>query len=238
MPRPSLLARLRLRLAGLPRTPGQLDRGLRLWAAYRRLGWFASGRVGARSGAGEPVPWWTYAARLWLEDHLAASPRPPRSCLELGAGSSTAWLARRFERVVSLEHDERWFRRLLAGLPGNVDLRRVDATDVDGYLAALDEAEAWDLVVVDGLHRPACLRRAVAGLEGERLVVLDDSDRPQYVDALAEVHRQGIARTDFYGFAPGVTHLRCTSIFSRQGLRSHAAAPRFFGHGLGGYRPV
>lgn len=235
MTRPSLLARLGLRLAGLPRSPGELDRGLRLWAAYRRLGWFASGPAGARSAAGEPVPWWTYAARLWLDDHLAALPEPPRTCLELGAGSSTAWLARRFARLVSLEHDARWVERVRTALPAGVDLRLVDA-GVDAWLAAIDEGERWDLVVVDGLHRPACLGRALARLDDEGLVLLDDSDRPQYADAVAEAHRQGVVRTDFYGFAPAVAHLRCTSLFSRRGLRSRAAAPSFFGHGLGGYR--
>jgi hypothetical protein len=236
MTRPSLLARLGLRLAGLPRGPQELDRGLRLWAAYRRLGWFASGRHGARSSGGEPVPWWTYGARLWLEGHLAARAEPPAACLELGAGSSTLWLARRFARVVSVEHDARWFERVRAHMPGNVDLRRSDAADPEAYLAAIGEGERWDLAVVDGLHREAALRRAVDRLHEDGLVLLDDSDRPAYAEAVAEVHRQGVARVDFYSFAPAVAHLRCTSIFSRRGLRSAAPAPSFFGHGLGDYR--
>jgi len=169
---PSLLARLRLRFAALPRTPRELDRGLRLWAAYRRLGWFASGAHGARLGKGEPVPWWTYPARLWLADHLAALPAAPGACLELGAGSSTSWLARRFERVVSVEHDERWFQRVRAERPRNVEIRRVDAADLDGYLAAFGEREHWDLVVVDGLHRAAALARAVAQLDDRGLALL------------------------------------------------------------------
>ncbi|HEX2163636.1 MAG TPA: class I SAM-dependent methyltransferase, partial [Thermoanaerobaculia bacterium] len=228
-----------LRLAGLPRSPRELDLGLRLWAAHRRLGWFASGAGGARSASGEPLPWWTYGALLWLDGHLAAAPRPGAACLELGAGSSTLWLARRFERVVSLEHDERWVRRLSARVPANVELRLVDAADEAGYLAAFDErAGGWDLVVIDGLHRTAALARAVEGLAGDGLVLLDDSDRPQYAEAIRAVHRRGLSRIDFHGFAPAVAHLRCTSIFGPPGLATRAEAPAWFGHSLRSYRDL
>lgn len=238
MAAPGVLERLRLRLGGVPRSPLQLDLGLRLWAAYRRLGWFASGSQGARSASGRPVPWWTYAAVQWLDDHLAALPAPPAACLELGSGSSTHWLARRFGEVISLEHDERWVHRLRSTLPANVDLRLVGGDDVEAYLAPLGERDAWDLVVIDGRHRTAALARAVSRMGERSLVLLDDSDRPQYAEAIRALAGEEVARTDFFGFSPAVAHFRCTSIFSRPGFRSRATSPAFFGHGLATYRDL
>lgn len=236
MAAPRMLDRLGLRLRGLPRSPRELDRALRLLAAYRRLGWFASGSQGARTPAGEAIPWWTYAGILWLDSHLRTLPERPDCCLEIGSGTSTQWLAQRFATVISLEHDERWFERLRPTLPDNVDLRLVDADDVEAYLAAFGERQTWDLAVIDGLHRAACLSRSVTQLSDRSLVLLDDSDRPLYADAIRAIHRQGVSRTDFFGFSPGVAHLRCTSFFSRGPLGSSADSPAFLGHGLATYR--
>jgi len=236
--KPPLLSRLKLRLAGLPRSPRELDLGLRLWAAYRRLGWFAGGSAGPRSGTGEPVPWWTYPAILWLDGHLRAAGGDAGRCLEFGSGASTSWLARRFGKVVSVEHDAAWFDRVDRRRPPNVDLRLVSGGDPERYLAALDEGDPWDLVVIDGLHRSACLPRALGRLAPGGLVLLDNSDRTGYADAIRAARRPDVWRIDFYGLSPAVAHLSCTSVFAHRELDSGAEPPASFGHDLTTYRPL
>jgi hypothetical protein len=236
--KPPLLSRLKLRLAGLPRSPRELDLGLRLWAAYRRLGWFAGGAAGPSSGTGEPLPWWTYPAILWLDGHLRGRGAAAGRCLEFGAGASTSWLARRFGRVVSVEHDAAWFGRLDRRRPANVDLRHVPDADPERYLAAVDEEEAWDLVVIDGRHRTACLARALARLPPDGLVLLDNSDRSRYAEAIRSVRRPDVRRIDFFGLSPGVAHLSCTSVFVHRDLDLAVEPPASFGHDLTTYRPL
>src|SRR4051794_2498621 len=60
--------------------------------------------LSARLRAGGSTPWMTTKSVRALEAVL----RPTSIVLELGSGRSTAWLAARAERVVSLEHDAEW----------------------------------------------------------------------------------------------------------------------------------
>jgi hypothetical protein len=140
--------------------------------------------------------------------------------------------------VVSVEHDAAWFGRLDRRRPANVDLRHVPDADPERYLAALDEEEAWDLVVIDGRHRTACLARALARLPPDGLVLLDNSDRSRYAEAIRSVRRADVRRIDFFGLSPGVAHLSCTSVFVHRDLDLAVEPPASFGHDLTTYRPL
>jgi predicted O-methyltransferase YrrM len=150
------------------------------------------------------VPWWTYRAIGEIEQWLAARPRPAR-VFEYGAGASTVWLARRCAEVVSVEHDPS-FAVVMEGLLAEVPNARVllrpptPATrpvvpsakegyaglDFTSYVAAIDEVDGdFDLVVVDGRAREACLTRALPRLTGGGIIVVDNTRRRRYRRAIA-----------------------------------------------------
>jgi predicted O-methyltransferase YrrM len=141
----------------------------------------------ARTGRTPERPWIAPAAIGWLRRRI----RSDWSILELGAGRSTMWLARRAGRVVSFEDNEFWAvhtRSRLAGLGlGNVDLRVGPIEELSDRVGALSDS-SFDLVVVDFLEAPSVtridvLKPAMKKVKPGGLLLLDDSDRPGYAEA-------------------------------------------------------
>lgn len=141
------------------------------------------------------VPWWTFASADRVDAYLAS--RPGARVFEWGSGASTVWLGRRAAQVTSVEHDAEWADTMSAVLPANATLRVVEPVrraggigsrkpgfaglDFTDYVAAIDEVEGgFDLIVIDGRAREACLARAVDRLLPGGLIVLDNVDRERY----------------------------------------------------------
>lgn len=175
------------------------------------------------------VPWWTFAAAAWVERFLAD--RPGSVALEYGSGASTVWLARRCARVHSIEHDPAWgdaVARLVAPYP-NVSLTVVPPDPLppggsrhrsrkagwrnlcfERYVRAIDAVPGcFDLVVIDGRCREACLEAALPRLAAGGAVVFDNTLRPRYRRALATC---GLRARVFTGLAPGLPYPDQTTI--------------------------
>ena len=167
------------------------------------------------------VPWWTYDAIARVEAFLAA--RPGARVFEYGSGASTVWLAKRAGSVVSVDHDAEWIdfsRPRLAELGNaNVELVTADAvSDVDpryhsgkpGYRGAsfrsyVHAIGRWpgrfDLIVIDGRARAACLATAVERLADDGMIVFDNSHRARYRDAIG---RCGLQAAVTRGLVPSL----------------------------------
>jgi hypothetical protein len=126
-------------------------------------------------------PWLTAPAVELLGSWL----RPSDVGLELGSGRSTLWFAARVGHLISVEHDESWFRRISArlrerGLAGRTDYRLCTdgkngdpASSYVGVVASLD-AESLDFVLVDGVARDHCALAARDKLKPGALLVIDN----------------------------------------------------------------
>lgn len=177
--------------------------------------------------AGLDVPWWTYRSIDAVEAWLAARPRPIR-VFEYGSGASTLWLARRADEVHTVEHDA-GFAALVAErltAAGNVTMDVVPAVpardpvvpsakegcaglDFSDYAAAIDPHGVFDLVVVDGRARQACLVHALGHLRGDGLVVFDNSARRRYRPAITEAP---VTETRLWGLTPTLPYPDQTSL--------------------------
>ena len=126
-------------------------------------------------------PWLTASAVEVLASWLRASDVG----LELGSGRSTSWFARRVARLISVEHDETWFRRVseqlrTRGLADRVDYRLC----VDGRNGAPDssyvrviagvEDGSLNFALVDGVARDHCALALIDKLEPGGLLVVDN----------------------------------------------------------------
>ncbi|WP_135470597.1 class I SAM-dependent methyltransferase [Crenalkalicoccus roseus] len=207
-------------LEGAERRPGRLALYLRSLAALRdplRL-------------ARLDLPWWSFAAAERVEEFLRER-RGAATAFEYGPGASTAWLARRCRRVAYVEHDARWWpaiRRLTAGFPhvrgvlapprplasaeGACRSGRLGHGGLDyrPYVEAIRQAGGpFDLIVIDGRARTACLREAVRHLKPEGAIVFDNTERARYREALA---RAGCRVERFYGLTPAAPYPTETSL--------------------------
>lgn len=150
------------------------------------------------------VPWWTYDAISLVEDYLKC--RPGARVFEYGSGASTVWLAKRAGSVISVDHDAGWIdfsRPRLAEL-GNATVELVEADakpDADphyhsgksgsrgaSFRTYVNSIDRWpgyfDLIVIDGRARAACLDKAVDRLADDGMIVFDNSHRARYRKAI------------------------------------------------------
>ncbi|TDJ58096.1 MAG: class I SAM-dependent methyltransferase [Planctomycetota bacterium] len=119
--------------------------------------------------------------------------------LEWGSGGSTVWFADRLPdaaQLTSVEHDRQWHETLSAaiGERSNVRLLLAEPANPLGRNATIDEENpaplaaylgaadgaTYDVIVVDGVARGACLERARELLAPGGVVFLHDAQRDWY----------------------------------------------------------
>ena len=174
-------------------------------------------RLRARFNRIPERPWIVPASIGWLRRRIRTRWR----VLELGAGRSTLWFARRAGEVVALEDNSfwvSWIEQQMAerGLD-NIVLRRVPIERLLAELQALPD-ESFDLVVVDFLESPEADRVEAVRLARSKLrpggcLLLDDSDRPPYAEA--EELLAGWRRRRFVGVKDGWPEVCETTIYRR-----------------------
>lgn len=132
------------------------------------------------------LPWWNVAATREIEQHLAACGNA--RVFEYGSGASTVWLAQRCGEIVTVEHDKEWLDKFQRQTKGhdNVSLLHRPIDNGPGkYVNAINEFDGkFDVIVIDGRHRSACLETAASRLSANGIVVFDDSGRSRYRDAI------------------------------------------------------
>jgi hypothetical protein len=176
-------------------------------------------------------PWWTYGAIDAVEQHLAALGGRAR-VFEYGSGASSVWLARRAAQVHSVEHHAGFaavMRRVLAdtGLDRTVTLVEVapgrsaapevpsgrrgeEHRDYAEYVASIDRVPGeFDLVVVDGRARVACLEAAARRLAPGGMVLFDDTQRPRY---RAGIDASGLHVRRIPGWVPSLPYPRESAV--------------------------
>jgi len=184
--------------------------GVMLW----REGWFRSCLEGRAVDAdGRARPWMTYPAL----DYLSRKDCSLLRVFEYGAGQSTLWWGLRVRELVSCEHDSAYADALRPLLPPNAQMvvRPLSGQGVAYSDAPSEFPPCFDLIVVDGRRRVECLRRAPAFLCESGALILDDSQRPEYAEGVADLLAQGFRGIDFWGFGPVNGFKWCTSLFYR-----------------------
>jgi SAM-dependent methyltransferase len=176
-------------------------------------------------------PWWTYGAIDVVEQHLAALDGRAR-VFEYGSGASSVWLGRRAGEVHSVEHHAGFasvMRRVLAetGLDPVVTLIEVapepsgeprvpsgrrgeEGRDYAAYVASIDAVPGeFDLVVVDGRARVACMQAAARRLAPGGIILFDDTQRPRYRSGMAA---SGLRVQRVPGWVPSLPYPRESAV--------------------------
>lgn len=176
-------------------------------------GWFRSFREKRPvDAAGLPIPWITYPALDFLTSRIDSS----FSVFEYGCGNSTIWWAARVRYLAAVDHDPLWIAAVRAKLPSPVEIHHLPLEPAANYVDAISVQDGlFDIVMVDGRHRNQCLQRAPQKLSTRGIIILDNSERPQYQPGCAYLKSIGFRRVDFSGLVPVVCWKSCTSVFYR-----------------------
>jgi hypothetical protein len=166
------------------------------------------------SGRKMARPWMAPRAVEFLEQKLARND----VLLELGSGASTGWYAQRVGRVVSLQPNPDWARRVSSDRAHEKNAEvRVGAVG-DLFFSTLHEMRPTVLIVdhsdEPNLSRPEAIRIAVHDAPWPRIIVLDDSDRVKYSPAAGLL--DGWQKHQFTGFRDSPLRLTETTVFVRQ----------------------
>jgi hypothetical protein len=163
-------------------------------------GWMASLERGYPCKSdGSEVPWMNYCVIAFLEQRLQRDFR----VFEYGSGFSTIFLSRLVESVRSVEHDLAWFNKLMPRLGGNVELLLCREDENGDYCRRIHATgEQYDVVLVDGRDRVNCIKQSIGAMSGRGVILLDDSQRPEYGEGLAFARNHGYLTLDFEGLKP------------------------------------
>lgn len=175
------------------------------------IGWFtAFDTHQAVDQAGNPIPWVTYSFIDFIKTRLNKN----LTIFEYGSGNSTLFYAQRVKRVVSVEHDEAWFNKIVKEKAANAEMifTQLETSGEYSKKASL-LGEKFDVIIVDGRDRVNCCKHSVDALSANGVLVLDDSERETYQQARTFLTEKGFKELSFSGISPGLFYNKATSVF-------------------------
>ncbi len=184
------------------------------------------------------LPWMVYDSVIFLEAYL----RPGDLVFEYGSGGSTVFFTRLGARGVSIEHDAVWADRVRSEIerssPGadweirtispntasadplahyrSSNPRYLNSSFVD-YVSALSAfpANHFALVAVDGRARNACIVEAAQHVALDGYMLVDNSDRLEYREAIDRLEANGWVSKEFNGPLPAGARFSRTTLLRR-----------------------
>ena len=170
----------------------------------------------------EHVPWIPFEATDWLKKKIYNG--DIKTVFEYGAGESTLFFQDRVNQVVTVEHNETWFKRIKAQInPDVVKLilapsfktlheKEIPTQYVSNmmpkfnfcdYVESINANEIkYDLVLIDGRARPGCIAAALSHINLGKYLLLDNSNRGQYRKAIDSFLLKFAPGYRFHGHGP------------------------------------
>ena len=163
---------------------------------------------------GNPIPWFTYPCIEYL-NHLDLS-----ECVvfEYGSGYSTLYWLSKARKVISVEHDENWYREINYKIKGKINKDKLTyylLKNENDYISAINKINQFiDVIVIDGRWRRKCAESVAKHIKsfGGGMLIFDNSD--WYPNTIKFLRNElNWIEIDFIGFSPINNYTLCTSIF-------------------------
>lgn len=178
-----------------------------------KTGWMESMKLDSPCDRdGNPLPWINFPTITFLREHLHDDIR----MYEYGSGFSTLFYSALVKEVTSVEHNRAWIDVIEKKMPENVRLIHREK-DIDGDYCrsiAMDDA-VYDVVIVDGRDRVNCVKQGIERLSELGVVILDDSSRPRYEEAIEYAREKGFRVLHIEGLKPTGKRINRTTFFYR-----------------------
>jgi hypothetical protein len=175
------------------------------------IGWFKAFETKSPVDSyGDPIPWVTYSFIDFIEKRI----NKQHTIFEFGSGNSTYFYAKYAGIVVSVEHDKKWYDKIVGRKPENSEMIFCELIRGGDYCHMPTRLEEkFDIIIVDGRDRVNCCKHAVDALSPNGVVVLDDSERDHYKGGIEFLLNNGFKQLAFTGISPGLFYLKATSVF-------------------------
>lgn len=131
--------------------------------------------IASKPGDMRKTPWLHPAVVAYMDMLI----EPDFKILEHGAGGSTVWFAERCAHVDTAEHDMTWAMAVQDATPDNVEVH------YGGKPGDFGKGK-YDLLFIDGARdeRIDWIRRAHDLVKDNGIIVVDNSNRPEYANEL------------------------------------------------------
>ena len=162
----------------------------------------------------EDLPWMPYPFIDFLKERLTDK----LEVFEYGSGSSTRFFAKRVHSITSVEFDREWYNLVtekLAPFKNSEVLYQEVSKEYIEKIKTHQPDKKYDIVIVDGRERVQCALEAIKHLTPSGVVILDDSFRGKYYEAIDFYRNNGFKKLSFSGLKPGGLLLDETTVFYR-----------------------
>lgn len=182
------------------------------------------------------LPWITVSAKNKIVDYLTKIKNP--KVFEYGVGGSSLFFVDMGASLISIEHDYEWYIKLMniklntksnwqiLNIPPGTKthhrlygsrFRGYENSDFFNYVTSIDSFEdsSFDLILIDGRSRVACLKHAKSKVKIGGWIVLDNAERSRYFEEDILVEPEFKSIYDHYGALIGSFQFVKTNIYQR-----------------------
>lgn len=121
--------------------------------------------------------WITYEAKKWLEEWL----KPDMVGAEYGSGNSTIWLAKRINKLYSIEHNKTYYKKISKLIEKNNlnNVVYIYKNKPVKYIESFKKLKenSLDFVFIDGIERLECLNIIKYKVKRKGIFIIDNTDR-------------------------------------------------------------
>lgn len=160
------------------------------------------------------LPWLSYG----VIDILKSRTNEYMTIFEYGSGNSTIWWSKKVKKIISVEHDRKWYEILKNSKKYNLqNLIYAPLDNSDEYeTAILKNDNLYDIIIIDGRRRVKCSKICLKALKCNGVIIWDDSFRSYYKEGFEMLKENGFKEFIIKGIGPMGSGVRQTSIFYRQ----------------------
>lgn len=148
------------------------------------------------------IPWMNYPFIDFLKKRLKSDFK----VFEYGSGASTIFFAKRTQKVISVEYDKKWYNKIKDLLSNEVSNGIIHYQELnDSYPLAIEKYmkdETCDVIIIDGRMRVKCAKVALKYLSDRGVLIIDDTHRDYYTDAIKFYEGKGFKTITFKGIKP------------------------------------
>jgi len=159
---------------------------------------------------GNPIPWISIPTIEILKEKKLNN----LFVFEYGSGNSTIWFSKRVKRIVSIEHDKEWYEyQLKQPKLANTEVFYKELNYNGDYSKEVQKYKNIDIVLIDGRDRVNCAINSVNSLSSKGVIIIDDSQRKNYKEAIIFLKNSGFKELKLVGMNVGRAIKKTTSIF-------------------------